>query len=323
MDKSPHVDSVADSVADSELHKIDMRRHQTTGLIFGLSAFVMWALMPIFYKEIDHVPNMEVLANRMIWSFVFLTIMLFFRRDWPTLKKDVCSVLGNVKLMKLLLISAVLITVNWLVFIWAVASNHVVETSLGYFINPLISVLLGVIFLGERLDRVKMMAVVLAALGVVYMVVMSGTFPWIALSLAFTFGLYGLTRKKAMVGAVLGLWVEMLMLVPLALIYLLYYRGDSIGGFGDYGSYVESMLILSGIVTTVPLMFFNGATKRLTLTTVGLIQYVAPTGTLLLAVYLWNEPFTEMHIVGFSFIWTGLLVYTLGGLYGAAKRRRA
>jgi len=293
------------------------------GYIYGLSAFVIWALVPIFFKEISHVVSLDILANRMIWSFAFLTVMLFFRRSWPNLKHDVKTLLSDHKKMLALFFSAFLVSTNWLIFIWAVANNHVVETSLGYFINPLVSVLLGMVFLSEKLNGSKLVAVGLAVVGVSYMIIMGNTIPWVALSLAFSFGIYGLVRKKVVVGAVLGLWAEMLILSPLALIYLLFYSEGTLGGFGDYDINTETMLILSGIVTTVPLMFFNGAAKRLPMTSLGLLQYIAPTGSLLLAVYLWNEPFTDVRAVGFSFIWSGLLIYTFAGLYRVARKRKA
>lgn len=295
----------------------------TTGVMYGLAAFVLWGLAPIYFKELSHVVPLEFLSHRMVWSFILLIFLLFFRRTLPNLIKDIRLTFSNGKLMLMLLTSALLISTNWLVFIWAVANNHVVETSLGYFINPLMNVAFGIMLLGERLTRTKLAAVGLAAVGVLYMIVQSGTFPWVALILGTSFALYGLIRKKATVGAVLGLWVELLLLLPLVIGYLTYVSLTAGGGFmgaEKYDDYTWALLIFGGLITTAPLVFFASAATRLPLSTIGLLQYLAPSMTLLLAVFLWHEPFTFTHMVAFGCIWGALLIYTMDSFFPKKKK---
>ncbi|WP_417624005.1 EamA family transporter RarD [Paremcibacter congregatus] len=301
----------------------NLTENNTAGVLCGLAAFVIWGLVPIFFKEISHVPPLEFLAHRMVWSFVLLIFMLFFRRSLPTLIKDVRAIMSNRRLLMMLFASATLISCNWLIYIWAVANNHVVEASLGYFINPLVNVAFGILFLGERLTKTKLMAVGLAAIGVLYMVVNSGIFPWIALVLGVLFALYGLIRKKAHVGSVIGLWIELLLLMPVVIGYMLYVNVTTGGGFmgiDKHDDYTWMMLMLSGVVTTAPLVLFASAAIRIPLSTIGLLQYIAPSMSLLLAIFLWHEPFTSTHLVAFSCIWGALIIYSVDSFILNRKR---
>lgn len=289
-----------------------------SGVAFAFGAFILWGLVPIFFKALSHVPALEFLGYRMIWSFIFLIILLFFRRPVKLLMPEIFRMISDGKLVLMLFISAILISSNWLVYIWAVTNSRVLETSLGYFINPLMNVALGMFILGERLNRLKLLAVALAAAGVMYMMIIGGKIPWISLYLAASFALYGLVRKKAVVGAILGLWLEILMMLPFAIVYLIYLdMAVRLDGAG-HDNYTLFMLMLSGAVTTIPLLLFALAARRLPLSMIGLIQYIAPTIAFFLSVFLWKEPFTTTHMVGFSFIWGGLIIYS-GDSYFAKK----
>jgi len=281
------------------------------GIAYAFGAFILWGLSPVYFKELSHVDAMEFLVHRMGWSFLFLVFLLFFRRTIKNFGREIYQISTDKKLLLLLFLSAILISSNWLVFIWAVSHDKVMETSLGYFINPLMNVALGMLVLGERLSRVKLIAVFLAFIGVLYMVIEGGEFPWIALYLAASFAIYGLIRKKIHIGALIALWVEMLILLPFAVVYMIYISQTTPEGAVGYDNYTLFMLILSGAVTAVPLVFFTSAAKRLPLSTIGLIQYIAPTLSLLLAVFLWHEPFTRTHLITFVFIWSGLVIYSM------------
>lgn len=297
--------------------------NHAAGVAFALGAFLLWGLMPIYFKELSQVPALEFLGYRMVWSFVFLTILLFFRRTLQTLFQEIKRTFTNKKLMMMLFVSAGLITTNWLVFIWAVSNNNVMETSLGYFINPLMNVALGMLVLGERLTRVKLLAVGLAATGVLFLIIEGGRFPWVALCLGTTFALYGLVRKQTRIGAIMGLWVEMLILLPGALAYMVYLDiSVTVPGL-DYSDYTQFMLVMSGAVSTIPLVFFTSAALRLPLSTLGLFQYIAPTMTLLLAVFLWHEPFTLTHMITFGCIWGGLVIYSIDSFFPAKAKTTA
>ncbi len=287
------------------------QENNTAGISFALGAFILWGLMPIFFKELSHVEASEFLGHRMVWSFVFLIFLLFFRRTFPMLIQEIMQAFGNIKLILMLLFSAALISSNWLVFIWAIANDNVVQTSLGYFINPLMSVTLGMLVLGEKLSKIKLYSVGLATVGVLYLIIKGGEFPWIALYLATSFALYGLVRKKVLIGAIMGLWIEMLVLLPAAFGYLVFLELSTPPEIASHSNYTLFMLVISGAITTIPLVLFASAARRLPLSTIGLLQYVAPSMSLLLAVFLWNEPFTMTHVIAFGCIWGALAIYSM------------
>ncbi|THF54795.1 EamA family transporter RarD [Pseudothauera rhizosphaerae] len=274
-------------------------------MLAALAAFTTWGLAPIYFKAVGSVPPVEVVAHRVLWSALFLAALLALWRGFDGLAR----LRGQPRLMGLLAFTALLTGSNWLVFVWAISAGRLVEAALGYFINPLVSVLLGRIFLGERLRPLQKLAVGLAAAGVLWRVVQVGSPPWIALFLALTFGFYGLLRKRAPVDAVSGLFVETLITAPLALGYLAWLGAHGTLAFGR-GASTDWLLPLAGVLTAVPLMLFAVGTQRLPLATVGFLQYIAPTLNFLLAVLVFGEPFDGGQLIGFALIWAALALYS-------------
>ncbi|MGD8452424.1 MAG: EamA family transporter RarD [Phycisphaerae bacterium] len=280
---------------------------QRLGVIYGVAAFGSWGLFPIYFKAIEHVPALEIVAHRIIWSAVFLLVVLAVRHKWAVFVTALCSwrTLGT------LAATACLIAGNWLTFIWAVAHDQLLQVSLGYFINPLLNVLLGFAFLGERLRRWQTVSVALAVTGVAYLTISAGTLPGVALVLAGTFGFYGLLRKTAKADALVGLTVETVLLAPLSLVFLVFIMSRGQAAFLSGSTSTDVLLALAGVVTAVPLALFAAAARRLRYTTIGFIHYMAPTGQFLLAVFAYHEPFTAAHVVTFIFIWAGVAIYTI------------
>ena len=280
------------------------------GLAYGLAAFGFWGLVPIYFKAVSSVPALEVLAHRVVWSVVVLGVVLTLKHRWS----EVVAAMANWRTLGILAITTVLIGINWYLFIWAVNNNQVLQASLGYFINPLVNVFLGVVFLRERLSRAGIAAVALAAMGVGWLTVQGGELPWISLVLAFSFGLYGLLRKTAPVKPVPGLMVETLLMLPAALIYLA--ATASHGGlyFGTGSVRLDLLLVAAGLVTALPLLWFTAAAQLLPLSTMGFIQYLAPTLHFLLAVLVYGEPLTGERLIAFCFIWAALAIFTVDQL---------
>ncbi len=277
---------------------------RSRGLASALLAYGTWGFFPIYFKALAHVPALEVLAHRVIWSVVLLSVATPLLGRWATAREA----LGPRK-RHLVAASALLIAANWGTYIWAVQAGRVLQASLGYYVNPLVSVLLGVVFLRERLRRLQTLAIAVAALGVGVLVVDRGELPWLPLTLALTFGLYGLVRKRAGVDPVGGLLAETALLAPLALGWVAALAAGGAGAFGTGGG-TSLLLAAAGPVTAVPLVWFALAVRSLPLSTVGLLQYVTPTLQLLLAVLLYREPFTTAHAVAFAFIWGALGLYS-------------
>ena len=266
----------------------------------------MWGLFPIYWKALGDIPALEVVAHRTVWGLVFVALWVTVRQRWS----EVRAAVQSPRTLAVLAGTAALISVNWLLYVWAVVHDHVTEASLGYFINPLVSVVLGVVVLRERLNRAQGLAVGLATAGVAVMTFGVGRLPWIALVLAVSFGLYGLARKTVAADAVIGLLVETAMLTPLAVGYLGLLAAGGTGALGRTGVAVDTLLILGGAVTAVPLVLFTLGARRLPLSTVGMIQYLAPTGQFLLAVLVYREPFTALHAASFGLIWLALGILT-------------
>jgi len=283
------------------------------GALYALGAFLIWAGFPLFFKLIASVPTLEVLGHRVIWSLVAVALLLAIRRRWAGVR----AALVDSTLRGRLALSALLVSTNWMVFIWAIANDHVLDASLGYFINPLVNVALGVVILGERLRPLQWVAITLATLGVANLVWQHGALPWIALTLALSFACYGLVRKQTPVDALSALFVETLLLAPLALLYLVYLETTQRGHFLNGAPGDDLLLILAGVLTALPLLLFGGAAQRLRLSTLGLLQYTVPTGHLLLAVFAFGETFTPAHAVTFSAIWLALLLYSADVLRGS------
>lgn len=283
------------------------------GLGFALAAYASWGMLPVYFKALRTVPPVEILSHRVVWSVLLLAALIGLRGGPGAFRAPFRR-----ERLPLLVLTTGLISTNWLVYIWAVQAGRVLEASLGYFINPLVNVLLGVAFLGESLSPRQRNAVLLAAAGVLVLVVRAGTFPWIALVLALSFGLYGLLRKRAGIDAVGGLFAETALLAPIALAFLLA-RGET--GQGAFGSApgVTALLAAAGVITALPLVWFTLGVHRLRLSTMGLVQYVAPSGQFLLAVLLYREPFGPPHAVAFACIWGSLALYS----WDAIGRSRA
>jgi chloramphenicol-sensitive protein RarD len=299
-----------------------MDTHQETsrpaglGAMLAASAFLMWGLFPIYFKQVAGVPAVEVLSHRILWSVAFVVILLTVNRRWRAVR----TAFFDRNVVAALTLSAVIISVNWGVFIWAIGNDRVLESSLGYFINPLVSVVLGVLVLGERLRAIQWAAVALAAAGVVFRVIGLGELPWVALTLAVSFGFYGLIRKVVKIDPVSGLFVETLILSPFALIYLVMLAIDGVGVFGATGWRLDGLLALSGIVTALPLILFVAGAQRIRLSTLGLLQYIVPTSHFVLAVFVYHEPFTTANLVTFGCIWLALAIYSFDAARREVKR---
>jgi len=276
--------------------------NERAGVTAALAAYIFWGLAPIYFKWIEQVDPLEIIAHRILWSIPFLAGFLLLRDGagfWRRFRLPLRTV-------AVLALSGVLVAGNWLIFVWAVVNGQVLATSLGYFIGPLVNFLLGFLFLGERLTRMQTVGVLIAASGTVYLGWFLGTPPWISLGLAFSFGLYGLVRKVLAVGPMIGMLWETLILALPALAWLVFLQGQGKLSFAQLGPGIDGLLILAGLVTVLPLVWFNVAARNLKLSTVGFFQYIAPSMTFLLSVFFFGEVFTRGHAVAFACIWTAL-----------------
>lgn len=285
------------------------------GVISAAIAYALWGFFPIYFKLLHSVPAVQITAHRFVWSFVLLLALVWLRGELPQLRAAATR-----KVLLVYLAAGALLSVNWLTYVWAVNSGFVLESSLGYFINPLVSVLLGVVFLREKLRPLQWVPVGLAAAGVIYLAIAYGSLPWISLVLAVSFGLYGLMKKIAPLGSLHGLTLETAVITPLALGYLLVCESQGTGAFGHAGTGMTFLLVLTGLVTAVPLLLFATGARNVPLTMIGLLQYIAPTLQFLIGVFLYGEPFTSERLVGFSIIWLALVIFTAEGL--TARRRQ-
>ncbi|GHE12309.1 protein RarD [Klenkia taihuensis] len=290
-----------------------------TGVLTGLAAYVLWGLFPLYFPLLEPAGGVEIVAHRIVWSLLFIALLLSVLRGWPQVRRA----LADRRTLVVLAGAAVLITGNWLTFVIAVNSDHVVDTSLGYFINPLVSVLLGVAVLGERLRALQWAAVATAAVAVLVLTVDSGRPPWIALLLAGTFGAYGLLKKLVRVEAAPGLFVETLLLVVPALVVLAVLQLRGAGSLGEAGAGHVVLLATSGIATAVPLLLFAASTRRIPLSTVGLLQYVTPLMHLAIGVFVNGEPMPPARVVGFAVVWVALVLFTVDSLRAGRAARRA
>jgi chloramphenicol-sensitive protein RarD len=283
------------------------RSTEQIGVTAALAAYILWGLAPIYFKWIQAVAPLEIIAHRILWSIPFLAGFLLLRDGRDFLQRMRLPT----KTILVLLLSGMLVVTNWLIFVWAVVNGQVLATSLGYFIGPLVNFLLGFVFLKERLTRVQTVGVLIAASGTFYLGWFLGMPPWISLGLAFSFGLYGLVRKMLGVGPMVGLLWETLLLALPALVYLAWAMRNGALGFGRFGTGTDLLLVLAGLVTVLPLVWFNVAARNLRLSTVGFFQYIAPSMTFLLSVFLYDEPFTQGHAVAFACIWFALAMVSL------------
>jgi chloramphenicol-sensitive protein RarD len=274
------------------------------GILYGIGAYAAWGFFPIYWKFLHHVPAIQLIGHRIAWSCLLLIVVILFTRQWDDFRKTI-----NAKVLRIYTIAAILVGINWLVYVWAVNANYIVETSLGYFINPLISVLLGVIFLKERLRIAQWIPVVLAAVGVAYLTYVYGRLPYIALTLAFSFGLYGFVKKLSPLGSLYGLTIETGILFIPALGYLLFVEANSTAAFLHTGLTSDLLMVGAGLVTTVPLLMFASAARSIPLWVVGLLQYIAPTLQFTIGVFIYKEPFSYHQLIGFGIVWTALVIF--------------
>jgi chloramphenicol-sensitive protein RarD len=296
-------------------------RHPESSQGFGaaLGAFLLWGLLPIYWKSVQSVNPMEILCHRIIWSLVFISIILTIKHRWTETFRSI----GSLKSMITLLLSSLCIGGNWLLYIWAVNNNHVLETSLGYYINPLINIMLGFLFFRERPTRLQYIAIGLATLAVANSIISYGSIPWISLALGISFSIYGVMRKIAPVESLPGLFLETLVLSPFALTYIVYLQANGASGFLAGNVAIDLLLICAGVVTATPLIGFAYAARRLQLTTLGILQYLAPSIAFLLGVFLFKEPFSSGHLLTFGLIWAALALYTADSVRTIRAQRKA
>lgn len=285
------------------------------GVWYAVFCYAIWGVFPIYWKALETLPAVQIVAHRLVWSLIFLMLVFLIGRQG---RKLVASL--NRRVLLLYFLAGVLLTINWSIYIYGVNSGFVVETSLGYFINPLVSVIFGVIFLGERLPISKWIPIGLAAVGVAYLAIHYGQLPWIALGLAFSFGLYGLVKKLSPLGALHGLVLETAGMFLPALAFLIVSEVRGTGAFGHLPALTTALVVLAGPVTAIPLLLFASAARRIPLSMIGILQYIAPTLQFLLGVFAYGEPFTHDRLIGFSIIWAALVLFSLSGLY---QRRKA
>jgi chloramphenicol-sensitive protein RarD len=281
----------------------------------GFSYFI-WGLLPIYWKFVDHVNAQEILANRIFWSFIFMLVVLFFTKKWGLFVQTLKGFAHNKKQLYALTLASVLISGNWFIYIWAVNSGHMIEASLGYYINPLISILLGMIVLKEKLTIYQYLSFLLAGIGVLIITISHGTFPWVAISLALTFGLYGLAKKLINVDSAVGLTLETLIVAPIAIIFMLFLFINGSNSFLTDGMRTDFLLIGAGAATAVPLLYFAKGAQKIPLSLLGILQYISPTIMLILGVFVYQEHFTKIQLLSFLFIWSALIIFSLSNVKG-------
>lgn len=285
--------------------KTPVNPETTKGVLYGLAAYTLWGSFPLYFALFEGIPAWEVLIHRVIWSCLFLAIVISLLTRWPA----VIAALKQPKRLGFVLGCAVFIALNWGVYIYAVETRHVLQASLGYFLTPLVNVAMGLLILGERISRLQVIAVALAAVAILYQFVLLGELPWITLVLAFSFGTYGLLRKKVELDGLSGLFVETLLLLPLGLLTLAWLSSEGLSHFGGT-SYSTLLLLSSGAVTAIPLLAFAGAARRLKLSTVGFLMYINPTIQFLIALFVFHEPLSTAKLVSFGMIWMALGIYS-------------
>lgn len=288
-----------------------MNKENFWGVASAIGAYALWGFLPIYWKLIQQVPAGQILAHRIVWSLLFMILMLLATRKLTSFWQETREIINQRKRLLGLIFAAIVLTINWLVYIWAVNDNRIVETSLGYYITPLVSVFLGIIVLKERLTFWQTVAVVLAALGVLNLTIKFGSLPWVSVSLSISFGIYGLAKKMLNIGAITSITLETLLLSPAALFYLTYHQQQGTGAFDPGQPLVTGLLIGAGVVTAIPMLLFSHSAIRLPLTLLGFIQYLSPTIALFVGVFLYHEPFSLTHLVSFGLIWLALAIFSL------------
>jgi chloramphenicol-sensitive protein RarD len=277
------------------------------GIWYAIGAYASWGFLPVYWKLLSNVPALQIIGHRIVWSFLTLLVIILFMGKW----KDFRSAAFTWRILRVYILAAVLIGINWLTFIWAVNAGHIVETSLGYFINPLLSVTLGVVFFQERLRSLQWICVGLAATGVVFLTVVHGAIPWIALALSFTFGIYGLVKKIAPIGSIEGLTLETGILLVPALGYLLITGINGTGVFLHTDATTACVMAGAGIITVIPLLLFASAARRIPLSLMGILQYISPALQFLVGIVIYKEPFSQIQFIGYSIVWLALIMFAL------------
>lgn len=297
-----------------------MERENATGIIYTAGAYILWGILPIYWKFINEVPALEILAHRVIWSFIFvLLVVVILKRK--LLKNFFQVQMSQKKTWLGLFLASLFISINWFTYIYAVNTNHIVEASLGYYVNPLVAVLLGVFVLREKVNVLQAVSFVIAGIGVIYMTLSVGKIPWISLILALSFGFYGLSKKLIKVDSILGLLLETLFVLPFALLFLAYLGVNDQHSFAT-GSLTNDLLILgSGIATALPLLWFGIGAQKIPLYMVGFLQYISPTISLILGVLMYGETFTKDHVVTFACIWIAIAIFTISNIRQAINKR--
>ena len=296
---------------------IHNKENYIKGLLYAIFSYSAWGVFPLYWKMLIVVPSEQILAHRVIWSLGFLAITILIMR-----KTALLSYLKQPKIIGMLVITGFLIGLNWGVYIYAVNHDHIVESSLGYYINPLISVILGMLFLKERLSRLQTVAVLFALAGVVWLTVHIGRIPWISLTLALSFSFYGFLRKKVNLESMPGLLIETMILAPFALWYLWHVDQNQTGVFMHHSHMVDFLLILGGLITAIPLFMFGMAATRIPLSTLGFVQYLSPTIQLMIGLFVYNEVFSPSYLISFCLVWIGLAIYTYSLIRTVRVRRR-
>lgn len=296
-----------------------MNDERTAGIVYAFAAYVLWGILPIYWKLIDNVFSFEILANRIVWSFAFTIAIIGITKKWQELK----DLFKDKKQMIFIFIASVLIAFNWGLYIWAVNSEKILEASLGYYINPLFAVALGVVLFKEKLNLWQAAALIIAAIGVLIKTLQFGQIPWVSLGLAISFGLYGATKKVIKANSITGLTLETIMLTPLALAYMASRQLAGVSAFQSESSITVLLLIGSGIVTAIPLMLFASSAKRLPMSVLGFVQYISPTINLFIGIFMYQESFTYIDMIGFCFIWSALAIYSVSQLRDNATKSLA
>ncbi|WP_256444469.1 EamA family transporter RarD [Aestuariibacter sp. A3R04] len=293
-------------------------RATKVGVLSAIAAYTMWGVAPVYFKQLQVLPAMDVLMHRVVWSAVILLGLVVAMKQWS----KVVAAVRSFRVMKVLFVAGLLLGANWLLFIWAINNDHLLDASLGYYINPLINVFFGRIFLGEKLRPLQQAAVVMAVIGVSVLVVSYGEIPWIALVLAITFSVYGLLRKKVAVDSLPGLFIETVMLLPLALVYWIGFASEQSNMFTNSLS-LNALLLAAGVVTTAPLLCFTAAARRIMYSTLGFFQYIGPSIMFVLAIFAYNEAMDEYRLVTFGFVWLALVVFSADSLRVYRGQRKA
>jgi len=299
-----------------------MEQDEKKGTIYAAFSYIFWGILPIYWKWLQHVSADEILANRILWSFVFMVILLVVTKKWNQFVNTLKNIKTNRKIVLSLIVASIFVTMNWFIYIWAVNADHIVEASLGYYINPLISILLGVFVLKERLGIIQIISFLLAAIGVIILTLSYGHFPWIAFGLAITFGLYGLVKKVIKVDSSIGLTLETMTVTPFAIIYLAYLSIK--GNLTVFSGSVETDLLLigGGVVTATPLLFFAKGAQAIPMYLLGFLQYISPTIMLILGVFFYGEHFTKAHMWAFVCIWSAIIILSASNVYKSNKWKK-